>query len=465
MIFSSLTFLTYFLPLALALYYLSPKKFKNSLLLFISFFFYAWGEPIYILLMLISACADYKLGLKIEKERTSNGNPRFFLSLSLLFNIGLLCVFKYSDFIISLINNWIGTEIPFLHLPLPIGISFYTFQTMSYSIDLYRGKVKAQKNLLDFALYVSLFPQLIAGPIVRYESIASEIKERRHSMSLFSEGAFQFIIGLSKKVLIANNVGQLWTALLAGDFGELSTFAAWFGIIAFSLQIYFDFSGYSDMAIGLGKMFGFHFPQNFNYPYLALSLSDFWRRWHMTLGGWFRDYVYFPLGGSRKEHFVVVRNLFVVWFLTGLWHGASWNYIVWGLYFGVLIGCEKLFLTAFLKKLPTYIQRIYALFFIVIGWILFYFEKSEQGLPFLKTLFGLDGSPFFVGRDIYLLYSYGLICMIAVTASTPIGKYIASISYIQKNSWPPFLFCLILFILSLAYLTDQTYNPFLYFRF
>lgn len=470
MVFSSLTFLFFFLPLALILYFSCPKKMKNLILLVVSLFFYAWGEPIYILLMIFSATVDYFHGLMIHKYRIRRaGIAKLALISSLLVNIGILSFFKYADFLVENLNLFFGSAIQPLDLPLPIGISFYTFQTMSYSIDVYRGKVQPQRNPLTLALYVSLFPQLIAGPIVRYETIEKELANRSFQLAQFADGVKLFIIGLGKKVLIANAIGELWFTIQQQDIDQLSTSTAWLGIVAFSFQIFFDFSGYSDMARGLGKMFGFNFPENFNYPYISKSVTEFWRRWHMTLGSWFRDYVYFPLGGSRKGTWTTIRNLLIVWGITGLWHGASWNFVLWGLYFGILIGIEKLGWLNVLKKLPAIFQHVYLLTIVLFGWVLFVFEDHEQGLVFGKVLFGIADQPLYDTQFLYFLSTNGLLLLLAVIASTPLLKRMnerlsrilpaylsASISISSLG---------IILFLSTAYLVNDSYNPFLYFRF
>ncbi len=341
MVFSSLTFLFIFLPVTLTLYFISPKKFKNVVLLITSLIFYAWGEPIYIFLMIFSSIVDYFHGLLIEKFRNENKKAKFVVLSSVVINLGLLSFFKYSDFLIDNFNHLFNTGFDTLDLPLPIGISFYTFQTMSYTIDVYRKEAPVQRSPLALATYVTLFPQLIAGPIVRYQTVAEQINDRKETIDKFADGVKRFIIGLGKKVLLANNIGMLWSEIQATNINDLTILTAWLGVFAFSFQIYFDFSGYSDMAIGLGKMFGFDFLENFNYPYISQSITEFWRRWHISLGTWFKDYVYVSLGGNKVSKIKMYRNLFIVWFLTGLWHGASWNFIVWGLYFGIIIAIEK----------------------------------------------------------------------------------------------------------------------------
>ena len=351
MVFSSLTFLQGFLPCVLVIYFLAPKKAKNTVLFLFSLLFYAWGEPIYVGLMLFSTVLDYCCGRAVEKHRGTS-SAKIGLLVSVIVNLTLLCLFKYTDFLISTINSIFGASIPLLNLPLPIGISFYTFQTMSYTIDVYRGNAKAQKNILSFGAYVSLFPQLIAGPIVRYQTIADQLEERIHSFDKFAEGIRRFVCGLGKKVLLANNIGLLWNTISQSS--ELTVVSAWLGITAFAFQIYFDFSGYSDMAIGLGKMFGFDFLENFDHPYCSKSVTEFWRRWHISMGTWFRDYVYIPLGGNRRGLAIQLRNIAIVWLLTGFWHGASWNYVLWGVFYGCILIIEKFFLLKGCKRLQQF---------------------------------------------------------------------------------------------------------------
>ncbi len=463
MVFSSLLFLFFFLPVTLLLYFFSPAKGRNVILLVVSLLFYAWGEPVYVGLILFSALADYVYGLLIAKYQPRKRRAaKLVLILSLVTNLAVLSFFKYADFMIVNINSVFSTEWATLELPLPIGISFYTFQTMSYIIDVYRGKVKAQRNFISFAMYVTLFPQLIAGPIVRYEWIEKEIANRHVSFAMFSDGVKLFIMGLGKKVLIANQIGFLWEEIQGMPSGELSIATAWLGIIAFSFQIYFDFSGYSDMAMGLGKMFGFHFPQNFNYPYISRSISEFWRRWHMTLGGWFREYVYIPLGGNRKGKTRTYMNLLIVWMLTGFWHGASWNFVIWGLYFGVLILLEKVFLQKALLKLHPIFQHLYFLFFIVVGWVFFVFNDLSEGLQYFKVMFGMGGQAVANQTFLYLLSSNVILLLMALVGSMPRSRWMKRISALP--CFQP-LFYLIVFVFSTAYLVGATYNPFLYFRF
>lgn len=472
MVFSSLTFLQVFLPLCLLVYFVSPDKRKNFVLLVFSLLFYAWGEPIYILLMLFSTAVDYTCGRAVESRRSRGRSAKFPLLASLSINIGLLAVFKYSDFLIGCINSLLGTDIPQPNLPLPIGISFYTFQTMSYTIDVYRGEVSAQKDILKFASYVTLFPQLIAGPIVRYQTVADELENRQHTPDLFAEGVRRFVTGLAKKVLLANNIGLLWEAASAQT--DPTVLTAWLGTIAYGFQIYFDFSGYSDMAIGLGRVFGFHFLENFNYPFTAKSITDFWRRWHISMGTWFRDYVYIPLGGSRVGLIMQLRNITIVWILTGFWHGASFNFVLWGIYFGLLLVLEKLFILKWLKKANSLAQHIYALFFISFSWPIFGFEKITDGFRWIMTMLG-SGTLYDSG-SLYLLLTYAPLLILCAIASTKLGSRIYNRMNNDLAKLPSkaalcigtFADCggiLVLCLLSMAYLVSGSYNPFLYFRF
>lgn len=467
MVFSGLTFLLLFLPAVLLVYFIVPKRFKNAVLFLFSLLFYAWGEPVYVVLMLFSTVLDFSCGKVVDRYR---GTPKAKIGLlvSVFVNLGLLCLFKYTDFFITTINSITGTAIPLLNLPLPIGISFYTFQTMSYTIDVYRGDAKVQNNIISFGAYVSLFPQLIAGPIVRYQTIADQINDRTHSFDKFGDGVKRFAVGLAKKVLLANNIGLLWSAVSKTDISQLSVVSAWLGAIAFAFQIYFDFSGYSDMAIGLGKIFGFDFLENFNYPYISKSVTEFWRRWHISMGTWFRDYVYIPLGGNRKRFAVQIRNIAVVWLLTGFWHGASWNYVLWGVFYGILLIIEKLFLLKYLNKAPSFIGHIYAVICILIGWVFFAFEDISQGLDYLKVMFG-GASALVTNETMYQMISYLPLLLICLVASTPVGKILYGKLKKLKNSTLTSLVSisgmLAVTVLSTAYLISGSYNPFLYFRF
>jgi len=418
--------------------------------------------------MLFSTFFDYTNGLLIEKYRENKKAAKAVLLMSVIINLGILCFFKYGKFIVLNINSIAGINLPIPDLPLPVGISFYTFQTMSYTIDVYLGKVEVQKNIIDFGTYVVMFPQLIAGPIVRYCDIEGQISKRKESILLFGEGAELFITGLAKKVLLANNIGILWDSVKSTPTGELTVLSAWLGIIAFSFQIYFDFSGYSDMALGLGKMFGFNLIKNFDYPYTSRSITEFWRRWHISLGTWFREYVYIPLGGNRQGRFILYRNLFIVWFLTGLWHGANYNFIIWGLYFGVFIALEKAFLLKKLQKAPRILQHSYTLFVVVLGWVIFEFEDLLSCGAFTGVMFGFNNPLLYDNQALYYLYTNTILFIILVVCSTPIIKN--KIAGIKKG----LLFTkvlalpaayLIIMTLSTAYLVNESYNPFLYFRF
>ncbi|MCM1989814.1 MBOAT family O-acyltransferase [Oceanirhabdus seepicola] len=471
MVFSSLTFLFVFLPVTLFLYFLFPRKFKNLILLLMSLIFYAWGEPVYILLMIFSSVVDYTHGMLIHKYWDNKKLKKTFLLSSIIINIGLLSFFKYSDFIIFNINNIFDTSFKLLNLPLPIGISFYTFQTMSYTIDVYRGEAPVQKNFISLAAYVTLFPQLIAGPIVRYQTIADQLNDRKETLDQIGTGIRRFIIGLGKKVLLANNIGYLWSEISTSTLTDIPVITAWLGIIAFGLQIYFDFSGYSDMAIGLGKIFGFDFCENFNYPYISKSISEFWRRWHMSLGTWFKDYVYIPLGGNRSGTFKTIRNLIIVWFLTGLWHGASWNFVLWGIYFGFFIALERFLLKDILQTISPLLSHIYVLLILVIGWVLFYFEDMSQVVIYIKSMFALNNNSFMDNESVYYFFNNIIILIISILAATPIFKKLHD--YLMKRSKLNTLYenvvvnfnCFLVMFLSTAYLVDASYNPFLYFRF
>ena len=464
MVFSSLTFLLWFLPCVLLVYFLAPKKAKNAILFAFSLLFYAWGEPVYVGLMIFSTVLDYTCGRAVEKFR---GTPKAKLGLtvSVVVNLSLLCLFKYTDFLIGTVNGIFGCSIPLLNLPLPIGISFYTFQTMSYTIDVYRGDAKAQQNIITFGAYVSLFPQLIAGPIVRYQTIADQLDERTHSVDKFGEGVKRFVCGLGKKVLLANNIGLLWSTVSAS--GDLTVVSAWLGIIAYAFQIYFDFSGYSDMAIGLGKMFGFDFLENFDHPYCSKSVTEFWRRWHISMGTWFRDYVYIPLGGNRKGLALQLRNIAIVWLLTGFWHGASWNYVLWGVFYGLLLIGEKFFLLEKLKKAPAIVGHVYTLVCVALGWVLFAFEDIAKGWAYFKVLLG--GAAFCNGNAVYQILSYLPLLAVCAVASTPLGTKL----YRRLNdrcstavmTAADGLGIVAVAGLAMAYLISGSYNPFLYFRF
>ena len=463
MLFTSISFLYYFLPIVIILYFIVPKKFKNFILFLSSIFFYFCGEPIYTFLMIGEIFIAYVGARYLEKHRKKS------ILVSLLaIHIGALGLFKYSDFTINNINQIFGSKIPLLKLALPIGISFYTFQIISYVVDVYRGKVKAQKSFLKLATYVSLFPQLIAGPIVRYETIEKELDSRTSNFENFAYGVRRFVIGLGKKVLIANMLGELCDVFSTTN--EKSILFYWIFAISYSLQIYFDFSAYSDMAIGLGRMFGFHFLENFNYPYISKSITEFWRRWHMSLSSWFRDYVYIPLGGNRKETIILVRNIFIVWALTGIWHGANWTFVIWGLMFGILLIIEKLWLGKYIEKLPNIFKRLYVIFIVMISFIIFNANSIGEAWNNIIGLFGANGESLINASTIYYLKSYLVVLVIAIIGSTPLLKNIIEKLKTKTNAnkiinlLEPIAMASILIIVT-AYLVDNSYNPFLYFRF
>ena len=468
MVFSSILFLFYYLPFVLIIYFISPRKYRNLVLFLSSLLFYSWGEPRYIWIMLFSTVVDYTCGKRVHFYKNKNhiSKAKLWLGLSIFTNLGLLAFFKYSDFLIANVNNLFNTTIPLLGLALPIGISFYTFQTMSYTIDVFRGETKVQNSIISFGTYVTLFPQLIAGPIVRYQTVADEIDNRVETFDLFGEGVKRFILGMGKKVLLANSIGQIWANISAGDISTLPTLTAWIGILAFAFQIYFDFSWYSDMAIGLGKMFGFNFLENFNYPYMSRSITEFWRRWHISLGTWFKEYLYIPLGGNRVRKWMNIRNILIVWMLTGIWHGASWNFALWGLYFGVILIIEKFVLKEYLEKIPSFFRRLYTLSLILISWVIFAFDSFSDGFEYIKVLFNSNGGGLYNGNSLYLLYTNIILFIILVLGSTNIPKRLwEKVNLKFKGLIIENIYLLFILILSIAYLVDQSYNPFLYFRF
>lgn len=477
MVFSSIVFLCLFLPLVLTAYCICPVKLRNLLLLLVSLLFYAWGEPRYILIMLFSTVFDYANGrvLGYLEERKPEWR-KWVLCISVVGNLGILCFFKYADFLLFNLNR-LGGDFPLLHLALPIGISFYTFQTMSYTIDVYRRTVEPQRNFITFAMYVSMFPQLIAGPIVRYSTVEEQMQNRVLVGKDMAEGMQRFLIGLGKKVLLANQIGALWTEIAAIE--DLTVAGAWLGAFAYSFQIYFDFSGYSDMAIGLGRIFGFRFPENFCYPYEAKSITEFWRRWHITLSSWFREYLYIPLGGNRLGWKRQIVNLFIVWGLTGLWHGASWNFVLWGLYFFALLLIEKLALLRLLTQLQDWIQHLYSIFFIVLGWVIFANESLADVGNYLAAMFGF-GSGLSNSTAAYLWITHIPLVMILIFASTTLPKCVVSGVWSRLvTKFPQFgerygeqtkfgvksIYTILILILSMAFLVNGSYNPFLYFRF
>lgn len=457
MLFSSIPFLFYFLPCVFLLYAISPRRIKNLTLLICSLVFYAWGEPRLVVLMLLTVFCGYILGLLTEKF---NKYKKVFLCLAVILSLGFLCYFKYVDFFIENVNAITGLSIPLLKVTLPIGISFYTFQLLSYNIDVYRGSVPAQKSFIDLAAYISLFPQLIAGPIVRYRDVAEQLKQRTHSIEKTALGVRRFIFGLSKKVLIANTLGELCETFKISN--DKSVLFFWLYAICFALHIYFDFSGYSDMAIGLGKMLGFDFIENFNYPYISKSVTEFWRRWHISLGSWFRDYVYFPLGGSRVGKTRLLFNLLTVWMLTGFWHGADWTFIIWGLYFAILLIIEKTFLLKYLN-LSKVISRIYVLLLVLISFVIFNAASIHEAVIYIGGMFGAGNYPLISAQTLFCFKNYGFILLLAIIGATPIPKILASKLRIAK--WAEPFVLLILLVTVSAYLVDGSFNPFLYFRF
>lgn len=473
MIFSSLLFLFRFLPAVLICYYIVPRSLRNLVLFLFSLLFYAWGEPVYIVLMCVSILVSYTGGIVVDRMKRGGRekSAKAALIVSSVISLSLLGFFKYADFAIGTVNSVTGAGLDLLHLALPIGISFYTFQTMSYTIDVYRGEALVQKNLISFGAYVVMFPQLIAGPIVQYKTIDEQLRSRRETAEEFAYGIHRFMIGLGKKVLLANNAGALWNTIQSMTYSELPVLTAWMGLAAYSFQLYFDFSAYSDMAIGLGHMFGFRFLENFNYPYCSKSITEFWRRWHISLGTWFRDYVYIPLGGNRVKPLCHVRNILIVWLLTGIWHGANWNFLLWGVYYAVLLLVEKFFLGKYLKKLPSVFRHIYCMFFVMIGWNLFVFDDMTLGLEFMKSLFGVFGQGLLNRETIYLFYNNAVLIVMLIVGSTMLPKRAGErlCVRLQNNDTVMTiirsLFYALIFFLSVAWLVDASFNPFLYFRF
>lgn len=466
MVFSSATFIFYFLPITLLIYYMVPMKAKNGVLLIFSLFFYGFGEPVYILIMVLSIFIDFFNGLLIEKYRHRKVLSKVFLSVSVMANLSLLAFFKYGDFFIRNMNQISGKSFSLINVALPIGISFFTFQTMSYSIDVYRGNTKAQRNIITFGAYVSMFPQLIAGPIVIYKDVEKQLENRIMNVEKIREGILRFVLGLGKKVLLANSIGALWEEIRLIPSSELSIATGWLGIGAFALQIYFDFSGYSDMAIGLGKMFGFDFLENFNYPFISKSITEFWRRWHMSLGKWFRDYLYIPLGGNRKGVLISLRNIALVWLLTGFWHGAAWNYVLWGAYFGVVLILEKFVLKNILSRMGGFLSRLYTLPVLLVSFAVFALEDLTHLFSYLQVMLGkgtLMDETF-----LYYISRYGMLFLILIICATPwpysmFRTYTARMRFSDKAVTGAML--TLIFIVSVAFIIDGAYNPFLYFRF
>ena len=468
MLFSSIVFLFTFLPAVMILYYLLPVRFRNVILLLASLVFYAWGEPVYLFLMLLSILFNYFSGLDIARNLQDKRAAKRSLVFNLIINLAVLGFFKYEGFILDTLNGILPVHISYHALPLPIGISFYTFQILSYIIDVYRGNVKVQTNLPNFALYVTMFPQLIAGPIVQYADVDEQLASREVSRTKFGEGSMYFIRGLAKKVLLANTSGMIFTEVSGLAKGNIAVMTAWLGAFAYMFQIYFDFSGYSDMAIGLGKMFGFEFNMNFNYPYVSKSITEFWRRWHISLSSWFRDYVYIPLGGNRVSKIKHIRNLLIVWFLTGLWHGAAWNFVAWGLYYGVILIIEKYLLSPVLDRLPDVVRHIYSIVLVVIGWVLFFSSSFGQAADYIRVMFGAGAHGFADRESMYLLTSNLILWLILIFGSTPLVHFRYE-HMLRTKKWNTTIINSVvyaaLFIVCIAYLVTETYNPFLYFRF
>ena len=473
MVFSSAVFLFAFLPVMIAFYYLPVFrknarrnfKYKNLILCLSSLLFYAWGEPVYILLMILSIVFNYFVGIDIEENVLDEKKKKTALLLGLGFNIFALGFFKYSGFLVSSVNGVFGTSINYSPLPLPIGISFYTFQIMSYIIDVYYGTVKAQRKLLPFMTYISMFPQLIAGPIVQYSDIEEQLQERTVNVEKFAAGVIFFIRGLGKKVLFANTIGSVYTEITSGDISKASVVTAWFGIICYTLQIYFDFSGYSDMAVGLGKMFGFNFCKNFDLPYIATSITDFWRRWHISLSSWFRDYVYIPLGGNRVSRGRHILNILIVWSLTGLWHGAAWNFVAWGAFYGILLILEKYFFKNIIEKTPMFLRHIITLVVVMLGWVLFSSNTLTDALTYMSSMFGTAGNVFFDSTAKYLVSTH--IFPVVFMSLSAFGAF-ANLPRTNNFKVNVIALCagyVIIFCLCVIYLISETYNPFLYFRF
>ena len=466
MVFSSITFLFYFIPAVLVIYVIAPQKLKNLVLLVASLTFYAWGEVPYMFIMLFLSVVDYVCGRKIDQYDNDPKRRKIYLWIDVGINLFMLVFFKYFDFIITNLNAVTGLGLPLLGIPLPIGVSFNTFQSISYIIDVYRRTTTCEKSYYNYLTYTTLFPQIIAGPIVRYVTVENELENRTIKLDDFSRGTRRFILGLAKKVLIANSVGYLWDLVSSGGVGDMSVSLYWIGILAYTFQIYFDFSAYSDMAIGLAQVFGMYFDENFDYPYISKSITEFWRRWHMTLSSWFRDYVYIPLGGNRRGTAIQLRNLLVVWGLTGLWHGASWNFVLWGLYFGVILIAEKLFLLDWLKKIPAFFQHLYTMLLVIVSWVLFAFEDISAVFAYLRGMFGMGQVPLINDTARYYLASYGAVLLIAAVFSAPVYQWVRKLED-RGGAAAATMSCayVLLFLTCTAFLVNSTYNPFLYFRF
>ena len=458
MVFSSIPFIFFFLPIFFIVYLLVPYKIKNFVLMIFSLVFYAWGEPVYVLLMLFSALFNFIFGLLLEKI---SSKKKILLIISVIVNIGLLVVYKYTSFLLGIVNDIFNLSINDPELRLPIGISFFTFQALGYVIDVYRKNVKASHNFINFLAYISMFPQLIAGPIVRYETVEAELNDRKITLDKFVNGFRRFLVGLFKKVLLANSIGLLFSTITSNSLDTISVLSSWLSIVAFSFQLYFDFSGYSDMAIGMGEMMGFKFLENFNYPYISKSITEFWRRWHISLSSCFRDYVYIPLGGSRCSKYKNIRNIFIVWLLTGLWHGASFNFLLWGIYYGIILLIEKFVLNKYIEKWPNILRHVYSIIIILIGWTIFAFEDVNQVFNYLKIMFGFSGNKFIDSSFMYYFNNYFILLIILVICSIPI-------KFDYKNLFVKILSVLVyvtLFIITISFIVSDTYNPFIYFRF
>ena len=470
MLFSSIRFLFIFLPVTLALYFIVPHKFRNIIMLIASLIFYAWGEPVYIILMLLSILLNYICGLDIYHKEGDPQKARRSLIFAVVCNLLLLGFFKYYGFVLDSLNAVLPVDIPYRELPLPIGISFYTFQALSYIIDVYRKEVRPQKNILYFAMYISMFPQLIAGPIVRYIDIEEQLKNRTVTMRKFGQGAEYFIIGLAKKVILANSVGQVFDQISGLQMGSFSVLTAWVGCVSFAFQIYFDFSGYSDMAVGLGKMFGFEFRRNFDYPYTSSSITEFWRRWHISLSTWFREYVYIPLGGNRCTQSRQIMNLLVVWMLTGLWHGSAWNFLFWGLYYGLLLVLEKFVWGKALERLPDVVRHIYSIVLVLIGWVFFFSPSLGYAVRYLSAMFGAGASAFIDKQALYFILTHWLLYAVAVLGSSAAGyslirRFVGVFDNNRAKKTAAGMVYIGMFLISIAYLVTESFIPFLYFRF
>lgn len=467
MVFSSLIFLFVYFPVVLAVYYICPLKWRNVVLLIFNLIFYGFGEPVYVLLMMFSILVDYLLGIGIDRWRDRKNTAKLLLVISVVWNLGLLFFFKYYDFLLATLQeHGIAGSLPMLDLALPIGISFYTFQKLSYIVDVYRGDCDGQKNFIDFSVFVTLFPQLIAGPILQYRDLAEQLKKRVSTPGNVRAGIRIFTVGLSKKVLLANSIGKLWDYYRVMDAGNITTVGAWLGLLSFCFQIYFDFSGYSDMAIGIGKILGFEFKSNFNYPYISNSITDFWRRWHISLSSWFRDYLYIPLGGNRKGIKRQLYNILIVWAATGIWHGASFNFLVWGLYYAFILMLEKLWLLKVFERLPRFVGHLYACILIAFGWAIFSVADMSDGYGYFAALLGITGVTNLCSTaDLFQLSNYAILFVMLIVSSLPLGKSVFDRLHGKVKNIAETVFIISGLLICTAYLVDSTYNPFLYFRF